>query len=369
MQTLAPGGHRHALLIGIDRYVGFPPLAGCVHDVEVMSELLRQRFGFPADNLRCLLDEQATADGIRAAFAGLNERLAVGDIVVVHYSGHGSQMTHRLAPGGMEETIVPVDSGRAPQPNREIGDLEIRLWLLQLASRAAAVSLIFDSCHSGHILRDPFGAVGRWWPPAGRPVSELPSLPDEILREARLRGPAGLARDAEAGDMGDGYRSPLSSRYTLLAGCRSNETSFEIPAPEAGQAHHGAFTYYLTQELAKADAQTTFRDVFEVAAPRVSSRYSTQHPQIEGARDQRLFGDAPLEPMRFLPVRQENGRVVLGAGAACGMTAGSTWAVYAPGTKTLNSGEDVLGRLEVTQVRAVDSLAKVVEGTLPEVGG
>ena len=43
-------------------------------------------------------------------------RIGQDDIVVFHYSGHGSQMTDLEGdePDGLDETIVPYDSGRAP---------------------------------------------------------------------------------------------------------------------------------------------------------------------------------------------------------------------------------------------------------------
>jgi Caspase domain len=368
MPTAPARATRWALLIGIDRYPNFPAqaqLAGCVNDVEAMAELLINRFSFPAGNVERLLNGAATQAGIRAALDSLTERVGVDDVVVVQYSGHGSRMADPKAPDGMDETIVPSDSGRAPHENRDICDTEIHRWLLRLTERTGHLTLIFDSCHSGHILRDPFGAKGRWVEPDPRPAGGGGRAP----RRERDTGPDGPA--GEVGPDGAGsYRLPLGSKYVLLAGCRSTETSFEVLAQEAGEVQHGALTYFLCQELAKAGAATTFRDVFEVAAPQVTSRYPSQHPQLEGARDLQVFGISELEPMRFVPARQdEAGGVKLAAGAACGMSAGSTWLVYPPGTKSLASGARPLARVEVTRVRALESDAKLLEGEVGTAGG
>jgi Caspase domain len=368
MPTAPVKATRWALLIGIDRYPNFPAqaqLAGCVNDVEAIAELLINRFSFPAGNVERLLNGAATRAGIRAALDSLTERVGVDDVVVVQYSGHGSRMTDPKAPDGMDETIVPSDSGREPHENRDICDTEIHRWLLRLTERTGHLTLIFDSCHSGHILRDPFGAKGRWVEPDLRLAGDGGRVAQRE-RDAGAGGPLG-----EVGADGAGsYRLPLGSKYVLLAGCRSTETSFEVLAQEAGEVQHGALTYFLCQELAKAGAATTFRDVFEVAAPQVTSRYPSQHPQLEGARDLQVFGISELEPMRFVPVRQDAaGGVKLAAGAACGMSAGSTWLVYPPGTKSLASGARPLARVEVSRVRALESDAKLLEGEVGTAGG
>src|ERR1700676_1995200 len=223
MPTAPAKATRWALLIGIDRYPNFPEhaqLAGCVNDVEEMAALLINRFSFPAGNVERLLNGAATQAGIRAAFGGLTERVGLDDVVVVQYSGHGSRMADPKAPDGMDETIVPGDSGRAPHENRDICDTEIHRWLLRLTERTGHLTLIFDSCHSGHILRDPFGAKGRWVEPDPRPAGEAAG--GRAPRRQRDAGPGDPG--GEVGTDGAGsYRLPLGSKYVLVAGCRSTE--------------------------------------------------------------------------------------------------------------------------------------------------
>ncbi len=367
MSTASSPASRRALLIGIDRYPKFPAaaqLAGCVNDVQAVADLLVRRFSFPAANVERLLDGAATQKGIRAALSGLAERAGAGDVVVVHYSGHGSRMADPTAPDGWDETIVPCDSGRAPHPNRDICDQELHRWLLRLTERCAQLTLIFDSCHSGHVLRDPFGSRGRWVEADPRPAAEPASAQGATADGSPRRG----WRDAELG--GDDGLPPLGGKYVLVAGCRSDETSFEVPAAAAGEVQHGALSYFLCQELAKAGAATSFRDLFEVVAPQVTARYPSQHPQLEGARDVAVFGVSELEPMRFVPARRDGaGKLILAAGAACGMTVGSQWGIYPPGTKSIAAGALPLARVEVKQVRALDSEGRLLEGEVGPAGG
>ena len=81
-------------------------------------------------------------------------------------------------------------------------------------------------------------------------------------------------------DVGPSGWLPLGERYVLVSGCSRDEKACEVEEP-AGVCH-GALTFFLSQELLKAESGTTYRDVFEALAPRLSSRFPDQHPQLEG---------------------------------------------------------------------------------------
>src|SRR5207249_1910247 len=143
-----------------------------------------------AGNVTTLLNEQATRDGILAALDALTAAAGPGDVVVIHFSGHGSQIRDRERdePDGWDETIVPSDSGRVPDPNRDITDDEIYLRLRALAGRQTAnITLLFDCCNSGTITRAALGGHSRGLPPDDRPEGELgPSpIPEDVQEELR----------------------------------------------------------------------------------------------------------------------------------------------------------------------------------------
>jgi hypothetical protein len=355
-------GKKWALLVGINKYAKLDAryqLSGCVNDVAVMASVLQQNFGFPAANIALLRDETATRDGILAALDGLIDRAGTNDVVVIHYSGHGSQMTDREGdePDGLDETIVPHDSGRGTAPNRDITDDEIYERLVRLTAKTPYVTLIFDCCHSGTISRDAFGAASRWVEPDERPATQLPPSPVSV----------DMARGASR-DLGPSGWLPLGQRYVLIAGCSDTESSYEYKVRRGlfNVIPQGALTYFLCQELVKAGPGATYRDVFERASAQVSAIYARQHPQMEGARDRELFGVREIEPLRFVPVSQRTGdTVTLAAGAAHGLTEKSQWAVYPQATRQITAATRRLGLVEITTVRATGADAKIVQEDTP----
>jgi hypothetical protein len=342
---------RRALLIGIDGYQKIKPLEGCVNDVDVMESILLQNFAFPRENIRVLRNAEATRDAILAAFDAFVASVGPEDQVVLHYAGHGSQMTDREGdePSGLDSTIMPVDSEGWQGDNRDITDDEIHLRLLEpIGAKTSFTTFIFDCCHSGTITRDDFGASSRSMPPDRRPVAELPPspIPEAKRTGARESGPSGWM--------------PLADKYVLISGCRDEELSYEYAPPEGnGKLKHGALTYFLSRELRQATPGTTYRDIFERAAGLVTAANDRQHPQMEGRADREIFGIRDLEPTRFVLVGERKGaKVTLAAGAALGLTPGSTYAVYPQGTKNAEAGEP-LGEIEITAVRGITSDARI----------
>jgi hypothetical protein len=346
---------RWALLIGIDRYSRLgetAQLSGCENDVEVIGQILIDRFAFPADHVVKLVNEAATRTAILGAMDALVATVVRGDVVVLHYSGHGSQ-ARSLDPAeadGLDETILPHDTGRSGDaPNLDIRDKEIHAWLERITAVTGNVTLIFDSCHSGGVTRDATGAKARWVKPDLRP-------PDHHALLAPTRS-ASRSRN----EIGPSGWVPLGQRYVLLAGCSSSECSYELAAPGGDGLHHGALTYFLSRQLVNAGQGSTYRDVFEAAVVQVAGNCSLQHPQLEGECDRVLFGLDRIEPMRFVLVRERSGeQVVLGSGLAAGLSRGSTWAIYPAGTKQVTQGDAPLGTIEITAARSVTSTGKVI---------
>ncbi|CDM93665.1 MAG: caspase family protein [Limnospira maxima] len=165
-QVLAQSTSRKlALLVGINSY-STQPLIGCVNDIYLQRELLIHRFGFHPQDIYILEDKQATRDGILTAFEEyLIKQAKPGDVVVYHYSGHGSRIFDPqpiLREVGSTQqlngTFVPVDGDLPPgYPNAPGSVKDIMghtLFLLMSALQTENVTVVLDSCFAGGATRE-----------------------------------------------------------------------------------------------------------------------------------------------------------------------------------------------------------------------
>ena len=377
----SPDFGKWALVVGIDRYAHLDDryqLEGCANDARAMAQVLIDRFGFPAGHVDLLIDEQATQAAIQTAMRDLAAKVGENDIVVFHCSGHGSQRKdgpEKDEADGLDETILSHDSQRkgpdSAEPNRDISDDDIHAWLVDIGRKTPYVTLIFDCCHSGTVARvweipsgertekkviEGFVRV-REVPPDLRSYARMsPALYSPVLPEV-TRGLPGEVRKKG----GSGWL-PEDVKYTLIAGCKSKERSYEVRVfeEEDRASSHGALSFYLLRALNEAVSDTTYRDVFEQTAAAVNQEFAFQHPQLEGARDRQLFGPLHLEPMRFVAVESREGdTVTLAAGACCGLSPGSIWDIYGPGTRA-TEGIEPLGRVEIQTPGPLVSQARIV---------
>ena len=261
---------RHALVVGIDEYLGFGPesqLAGAVRDARIMAEVLVTRHGFAPGDVLQRLGIEATRRAVLDALETIRGRVGFRDQVLLFFSGHGSQMTDREGDegDGLDETLVPCDSGRENSRNRDVTDDEINFWAARILEKTPHLTLIFDCCHSATLHRP--GWRVRSVPPDLRPIEALPPSPIPALRDFETR-----------------------PRPLQLAACRDDERAFELPASIAGKVR-GAFSLHLIEALREASSRESWRQVFARAASALAVDCPEQHPQLSGeGLDEPVFG-------------------------------------------------------------------------------
>jgi hypothetical protein len=339
------GPNKLALLIGIDNYEypnAVSPLAGSLNDVEDVKALLIGKYEFPEAGIVVLKNSQATHAAIIAAIQNhLIAKAQPGDIVVVHYSGHGSQMKDVSGTkiSGLDETIVPYDS-RDPQGKVfDISGMELHALLRQLSAKTRNITFILDSCHSGTLVR---GGRIRWTAADKRTP---PPLPAYASKERGLHEVA----------------SEPTPPFALIAAATSKENAFEHIG---GGKEHGALTWFLTQQLRLSKPGSTYRDVMDSVIANVNANYPAQHPQLEGTdADQQVFSGAVALSQAYVTASPlDKSRVQLGAGTVSDVTIGSTYDVYRPGTKRFDSTEKPLATVQVTSVADFTAQAKILSG-------
>ncbi len=154
VDALRPRAKRRALLVGINAYPDPKDrLDGCVNDVFLMSSLL-QEMDFRPEDIRIVLDERATAQGILERLGWLLDGTRPGDERFFFYSGHGAQIrTYGVGEtvDGIDECLVPHDFDWSPE--RAVTDDRFYEFYSQLPYEARFLAVL-DCCHSGGMHRD-----------------------------------------------------------------------------------------------------------------------------------------------------------------------------------------------------------------------
>lgn len=142
-ERLTPGaaGTRKALCIGINAYPGANALAGCVPDARAWGEALTN-LGF---SVTLMLDEAATQARILSELELLVGTARKGDVLAVHYSGHGTYVEDLDGneEGGQDQAICPIDF----EDGRLIIDDDLDAILGRLPD-GVSMTLFMDNCHA-----------------------------------------------------------------------------------------------------------------------------------------------------------------------------------------------------------------------------
>jgi hypothetical protein len=240
-----------ALLVGINKYRQEQQLRGCFNDVELQRHLLIYRFGFNPKDIYTLTDEKATRQGILEAFEEhLIRQAKPGDVVVYHYSGHGSRVldpdpiidSASRGKSGVSGTFVPVDSSLPSGQDGVVEDIMGHtLFLLMSALKSENFTAVLDSCYSGGATRKEFQVRSR--DNKGKNVQISPkekSYQEQWL--SRLK----LSRE----DFIKGYQAGIG-KGVVLAATAPDETAADA---HLNGFYAGAFTYELTQYLWKENS-------------------------------------------------------------------------------------------------------------------
>lgn len=151
---------KKAVLIGCNYQGTKAELKGCINDVNRMYNSLVNRFGFSQDDITVLIDTdpdgvQPTGKNIRCALLNLIRSAQPGDILFVHYSGHGTRLPAETGEDddtGYDECIVPTDMNL-------ITDDDFRSFVDKVPE-GCRITIVSDSCHSGGLIDEAKEQIG-----------------------------------------------------------------------------------------------------------------------------------------------------------------------------------------------------------------
>lgn len=245
-----PNQRHYALSFAINDYPGTgSDLNGCLNDqLDFSNKLLAE---FPAFIIQTYSDEQVTRYQFLSAVERAIDNLPEGAILVIQYSGHGTQVrdTSGDEVDGYDEALYLHDG--------VLVDDEFHALLLNIPANALVVVLL-DSCFSGTATKAA-GIRPRFMPPTERPSSM------KVLNAF-----------AKSSDM----------NWIVVSGCDENEYSMD--ATFNGRPN-GAFTYYALKTLQPG---ITYQQWFDAIRDYLPSTHFNQSPTLEGPENllnQRVF--------------------------------------------------------------------------------
>ncbi len=341
-------GQKRALLIGVAKYGrgGNPDNEwwdlSSDSDVAALRSLLLDKFGFDQRNVVTLVSRDETMRAsILEAFEKLIASTAPGDVVYIHYSGHGTQVLDTSGDefDGLDESIVPSDYVSRRDGSRNIIDDEIGVLLDRLSTKKpASVLLTFDSCFSGTQTR------------GGRLV----------VRGAAYDGPPPKRRDGSDPDpTGLDAADAQAKGYVVISASRDDQIATQTDDESGGSL--GLLTFALLKRMREAGPNTTYRDLFEGIFDTMTRKYPAQTPQIEGDLDTVLLDGTAAVPERYVETRIDGERLVLQQGTLHGVTVGSSYALYPRGTQSFKATAP-LGTAQVTAAAATTATLTVTDG-------
>ncbi|KAI1429096.1 caspase domain-containing protein [Xylaria sp. FL1777] len=316
---------RFALLVGVDLYqnngsrssknnnIAFlKNLQGCVNDVRLIKELLRNQF--KPDEERVLTSSPSlsnpmvpegpasswpTFDNIKRGFENVIARARSGDIFFFHFSGHGALLPRvRASPIGRDQdpSLMTMDYCCGGRPIR---GWELNKWLKKLYRRKVQVIVTLDSCYSAGSWRDEGNIrTPEDWSPCNLPSDEDRDE-DESEDESAIEG--------EIEDNGEGavqdMRKPELPKswginpegFTLMAACPSNKSAIEsvVRGQVTGIFTSALSTYFKNQPNAATSTYRAIRD-------HIAEKIRPQEPEVFGQdrlsffRSKELFSSSPV---------------------------------------------------------------------------
>lgn len=294
---------RRAVLCGINNYKTAPSLRGCLNDVENIKSLLIDHFQFDVSDIHVLKDNDVIKTNLEQHWKWLTENAVNGDVLVFHFSGHGSNVED--LDGDEEDArdeITCLYDMDFNNPNSYILDDEWYEWVKQVNSEANLI-MIKDTCHSG-------GSSRLFTVQNEKGFSEI------ILVEKSEIDKVGTYHDVSIKDVSDGrflippnlptnqwgnnkhFERSVSMASDGVTGlhlmaCQEDQTAADA---YINGSFNGAFTYYLCEAL-RLNPHLGSRDLMNKVTEMLRDRYF-QTPNHEGNElSPPIFGSVDKEPI------------------------------------------------------------------------
>ncbi len=145
-ETFTAYDNSWALIVGLNKYSSdkIPSLNYAQQDAESIAQLLEE-MDFPKENIKVLLDEQATLSNVKQEISAMGMKTGKNDRLLVYWAGHGE--TESLPRGGEMGYLLTYDG----DPNAMYSTCLSMDEVKRLSERVAAKHVLFlvDACYGG----------------------------------------------------------------------------------------------------------------------------------------------------------------------------------------------------------------------------
>lgn len=128
------------------------------NDSKLILDMLHDS-GFKDEDIVVLRDAEATYEAIIKAFRMLSSKASAGDVIYIHFSCHGQQITDVSGDesDGWDESLIPYDAlfsygQEGYRGEKHLVDDELNSYLALLSQKVTSSGLVLcasDACHSG----------------------------------------------------------------------------------------------------------------------------------------------------------------------------------------------------------------------------
>lgn len=244
-------------------------------DVSYVLEMLKKA---KYRSIATLVNSQATKTNIVSAFKQLAGRCKTGDVVYVHFSGHGQQMKdiHNDEKDGLDECWIPYDAYRKPcekdRGEKHLTDDEVNYYLNAVRNKigdAGKMLVVIDACHSGGATRGDDDEV----------VRGVEDIFDAIKSFIWGTDKAKVDVNPDA--------QVNNERWITISACESDQVNIEMKSPAVGKLTYAI--YNKVKEAMGNDNDDFFRRIRMFVNSNTGSR--PQYPVMTGETDRYRITD------------------------------------------------------------------------------
>ncbi len=255
---------KHALIIGVGNYPNRTDGASwsnlsSKNDIDLVKTMLKNQ-KFDEKNIVEILDEKATATNVLKALDNLLAKLNAGDIVYIHYSGHGQQIadwdakdypnvkfiTKDEGEDGLDEALAlynaPMEYFEGYKYDEHLIDDQLDYYVSAIETKLGKnghIVIVLDSCHSGSGTRG--------------------SEPTKKRGSSTVCAPKNFRKTYNVED-NKGYKSGEGIK-AIFMGCKDEQVNYEINVNGVG---YGSLTYSLVSAITNLKGQSSYKNVFDL---------------------------------------------------------------------------------------------------------